>query len=289
MSDPATIIIPAYKERDNLEILIPEVLEYVNGGSEIIVINDESGDNTFEYCNDLRRRGFPIHCLNRSSKRGLASAVINGVVLSKHDKIIVMDADGQHLPKYLPDILEALEKHDLVVGTRYFIRGGSCSGLKGFRKLGSIGCNLLAYPLTHLRDSTSGFFGFKRWSEDYDLNNLDPETFKVGLELYTQFSNKGEIPISFVPRVHGSSKMTATQVLKYFKQLTRLYIHKWDLVRMSKFYLVGGVGVLINYAILLTLVEAVGFDYKVANIVAILGAAFSNFKLNVLWTFKRDD
>lgn len=284
-----SVIIPAYRERENLEVLLPDIFTHVNGETEVIVINDESGDDTYDLCMMLRSRGYHINCLNRTKTRGLTSAIKVGIQMSRHDNIIVMDADGQHPPKYLPSMIEALNKYDLVVGTRYFIKGGSCTGLSGIRKLGSIGCNLLAYPLTHLKDSTSGFFGFKRWSEEYSLRRLDPKAFKIGLELYTQFTNKGEIPISFIPRVHGSSKMTATQVWRYFRQLARLYIHKWDLVRMSKFYAVGGVGVIINYAILLTLVEAVGFDYKVANIVAIMGAAFSNFKLNVLWTFKSDD
>jgi len=285
-----TIIIPAYEERENLEVLLPQIFENINGSSEVIVVNDESGDGTFEYCNGLKRNGYPtLHCLNKRDRKGLASAVVSGMRFARYDNIIVMDGDCQHKPEHLPAMIEALEEHDLVVGTRYFIKGGECPGLGLFRKIGSIGCNLLAYPLTHLHDSTSGFFGFNKWTEEYSILNLDPSAFKIGLELYPQFSNKGEIPISFAPRVYGTSKMTAAQVIKYFKQLIRLYIHKWDMIRMSKFYVVGAVGVVINYIILLSLVEWIGFDYKVANIIAIMGAAFSNFKLNVLWTFKRDD
>lgn len=284
-----SIIIPAYEERENLKVLLPQIFEYVNGNSEVIVVNDESGDGTFELCRELRTQTNHLWVLNRSKRKGLGSAVIEGIQRSRYDNIIVMDADCQHQPKDLPPMIKALEKYDLVVGTRYFIKGGKCSGLKGIRKLGSIFCNLLAYPLTHLHDSTSGFFGFNKWTEEYSLLNLDPQAFKIGLELYTQFSNKGEVPISFIPRICGTSKMTTAQVIKYFKQLIRLYIHKWDMIRMSKFYVVGAVGVVINYIILLSLVEWIGFDYKVANIIAIAGAAFSNFKLNVLWTFKRDD
>ena len=284
-----SIIIPVYKERENLEILLPQIFENINGNSEVIVVNDESGDGTFDYCNSLKRNGHPtLHCLNKRDRKGLAAAVVSGMHFARYENIIVMDGDCQHPPKYLPAMFEALEDHDLVVGTRYFIEGGECTGLKGFRKLGSIFCNLLAYPLTKLHDSTSGFFGFKKYT-DYSFDDLDPQAFKVGLELYSQISNKGEVPISFVPRTFGSSKMTLSQVLKYFRQLIRLYIQKWDMIRMSKFYVVGAVGVVINYIILLTLVEWIGFDYKVANIIAIMGAAFSNFKLNVLWTFKRDD
>ena len=285
-----SIIIPVYNERENLEILLPFIFENINGSSEVIVVNDESGDGTFDYCNNLTRNGYPtLHCLNKRDRKGLASAVVSGIHFARYENIIVMDGDCQHNPIHLPAMFEALEDHDLVVGTRYFIEGGECTGLKGFRKLGSIVCNLLAYPITKLHDSTSGFFGFKKWSDEYTLENLDPKAFKIGLELYTQFKNKAEVPISFIPRPFGTSKMTAMQVVKYFKQLIRLYIHKWDLFRMSKFYAVGAVGVVINYIILLSLVEWIGFDYKVANIIAIAGAAFSNFKLNVLWTFKRDD
>ncbi len=285
-----SIIIPAYRERENLEILLPEIFQYINGSSEVIVMNDESGDGTFEYCNSLKRDGHPtLHCLNRRDRKGLAAAVVTGMHFARYENIIVMDGDCQHKPEHLPAMIEALEKHDLVVGTRYFIKGGECTGLKGFRKLGSIFCNLLAYPVTRLHDSTSGFFGFNKYAGDYSLADLDPQAFKIGLELYSQISNKGEVPISFVPRIFGSSKMTLSQVNKYFKQLLRLYIHKWDMIRMSKFYTVGAVGVVINYIILLSLVEWIGFDYKIANLIAIMGAAFSNFKLNVLWTFKKDD
>jgi len=284
-----SIIIPAYKEEENLRVLLPEIFEYVNGNSEVIVVNDESGDATQELCYEIRSHGNPLWVLNRKKERGLSSAVIEGIQKARYDHVIVMDGDCQHPPCYLPAMFEALEKYDLVVGTRYFIEGGKCPGLNKFRKLGSIGCNLLAYPLTHLHDSTSGFFGFNKWNEDYSILNLDPHAFKIGLELYTQFKNKGEIPISFLPRIYGTSNMSAAQVIKYFKQLARLYAHKWDLYRMSKFYAVGGVGIVINYIILLSLVELFGIDYKIGNFIAIMGAAFSNFKLNALWTFKRDD
>lgn len=283
----ASIVIPTYKERECLEVLIPEILSYLSSKeNEVIIVNDESGDGTFEWIsNNLKE--LPVLVLNRPKRDGLASAVIEGLRFCKYNDIIVMDADGQHPPRFLPEMIEALKDHDLVVGTRYFMLESGVPGFSTPRILGSIVCNLLAWPLTGLRDSTSGFFGIRRSEAPTLFGWIDPSCFKIGFEYFTRMKkNRQEVPYVFEHRYFGETKMSTRQVSLYFKQLWEAYSRKFDLVRMSKFFVVGALGVAVNYSVLIPLVEVFSVDYRIANFAAISCAALFNFKLNASWTFR---
>ena len=160
-----TIVLPAYKEKENLELLVPKILDYLDGHlEEILIIDDHSGDGTEKFQTLDRVRVF-----TRKNVRGLGSAIFTGIHLAKTPKVIVMDSDGQHPVDCIPKLLEALDTNNLVVGSRY-VRGGGTRGWSRFREFGSRACSLLAKPLTGLNDSTSGIFAMNKYKVDLSVS-----------------------------------------------------------------------------------------------------------------------
>ena len=124
MAKDFSIIVPAYKEKDNLEALIERIHRNLSNISyELVIIDDNSADGSEELVAGLSQK-YPVKIIVRKNKRGLASAVVDGIAGVDAENIIVMDADLQHPPEVLPAIVKALENHDFVMASRY-IKGGS--------------------------------------------------------------------------------------------------------------------------------------------------------------------
>ncbi len=273
-----SIIIPAYKEYDNLVTLIPEIHQTLNGDlHEIIVVDDNSGDGT-EGIKDAR-------VIVRKDERGLASAVIRGIEECKTDGFVVMDGDHQHPPSVLPSLVKALDNHSLVVGSRYTGDGGTY-GWTLSRKIVSRIASLMGRPLCGIRDSSSGIFG--TYKSLLDISKLNPIGFKIGLDIYNKlrYQSKTEVPYIFMSRKHGDSKFTSKQVTEYLKQLLHLYIDFFNPRQLGKYCIVGSFGVAINFSILIGLTELFGFHYIVSEGFAIGVVFLINFIFNKHWTFK---
>ena len=273
-----SVIIPAYKEYDNLTTLIPEIRNTLNGDlHEIIVVDDNSGDGT-EGIKDAR-------VIVREGERGLSSAVIRGIRECKTDGFVVMDGDHQHPPSVLPSLVRALDNHNLVVGSRY-TRDGGTYGWTLTRKIVSRVASLIGRPLCGIRDSSSGIFG--TYKSLLDIDKLNPIGFKIGLDIYNKlrYQSKTEVPYIFRSRKHGDSKFTSKQVKEYLKQLFHLYVDFLNPKQLGKYCLVGTLGVAINFSILIGLTELFGFHYIVSEAFAIGIVFMLNFTLNKHWTFK---
>jgi dolichol-phosphate mannosyltransferase len=273
-----SVIIPAYKEYDNLVTLIPEIRKTLNGDlHEIIIVDDDSNDGTEQLEN--------AKVIVRKNERGLSSAVIRGIRECETDAFVVMDGDHQHPPSVLPSLTRALDNHNLVVGSRYVGDGGT-SGWTLSRKIVSRIASLMGRPLCGIRDSSSGIFG--TYKSLLNIDNLNPIGFKIGLDIYNKlrYESKTEVPYIFSSRKHGDSKFTSKQVKEYLKQLSNLYIDFFNPRQLGKYCLVGSLGVIINFGILIGLTEAFGFHYIVSEMFAIGVVLISNFILNKHWTFK---
>jgi dolichol-phosphate mannosyltransferase len=266
------VIIPTYSEAENLRELL-KLLKKFN----VIIVDDYSGDGTKEVCD----RFVNVRLMTRKNERGLASAVMDGIlsIKDRNAKVVVMDADFQHDPKKLPEFFKKLDEFDFICGYR------EKSKMSGYRKLMSKTAKMLArilIPETKvIDDPMSGYFGFKLNS--VNLSKVEPEGYKIMLDILTNLKPNariGSVRYEFNRRKFGDSKLGSRVILNFLHQSIRLNHH-----RLITFMLVGISGVFVN--------EAVAFilhGHTQLYIVFVLSAETSiitNFILNHVFTFKR--
>lgn len=289
-----SIIIPTYKERDNITPLIERIHANLNSHHyEIVIVDDNSNDGTAELVATLSQK-YPVRIIVRTNKRGLASAVVDGIAQSTSEAVIVMDADLQHPPEVLPEIVKALQAHDFVMASRY-VKGGSPGKWTLSRRIVSFVANLMALPLAFkINDRMSGFFGFKR--AVVNTETLSPTGWKIGLEILvrSKFKSPTEVPFTFTTRARGESKLSRRIILQYLQQLIDLYSFKYQILN---FMVVGGIGTVINLGLysILTLIpalrtfafERVGTTYYIPPfIISSIVAIICNYLMNKASTFK---
>lgn len=220
-----SIVIPTYNERAGIEHIIKRISDTFQEADlegEIIVVDDDSPDKTWEFCESLKDK-YPLRVIRRVGKRGLSSAVIDGWKSAHGDILGVMDADGSHDPSIIPQMVESIESGEcqLAIGSRY-IPGGGTEGWPWFRKFASKTAILFARPVTKIRDATSGFCLFKKEViEDVDL---DPVGWKIVLEVAIKgnYDNYKEFPFVFKDREKGKSKLGKGAILNYVEHLFKL-------------------------------------------------------------------
>lgn len=285
---PLSIIVPTYREVENIPILLRRIDQLRREYAltlEVLIMDDHSDDGSVQA---VDRASFEwARIIVRNGSRGLSTAVLDGIQLSRHPVIVVMDCDLSHPPEKIPDLILALETgQQFAIGSRY-VPGGSTDDRWGFfRWLNSRIAILLARPLTNVRDPMSGFFAFRR-SELAKARSLNPVGYKIGLELIVKcdLQNVAEIPIHFADRVYGESKLTLKQQLLYLQHLRRLYIHRFVYFSaVAQFAVVGASGVLVNLAVLTTAIW-LGLRPALAVAAGIAVSMVSNFLLNRRFTF----
>lgn len=292
MNEPLSLIIPTYNERDNITPLLERLERALAGYNyEVLFIDDNSADGTAEVAASLAGK-YPVKVIVRKDKRGLASAVVDGINLASGKIIAVMDADLQHPPEVLPDLLKEVEKGaDIVIASRY-VKGGSCPDWSLGRKLNSKGAIFLAHlllPATRqVSDPMSGFFIFNK--EAIAEAELKPLGYKILLEVLIagKFKNQAEVPFTFGIRGRGESKLSASQQVAYLKHLFSLMKRSGELARFFKFALVGASGVVVNeglYWLLTRLGGLVGSLDIWAVVIGTETAVITNFILNNYFTF----
>jgi len=210
------VIIPTYDERTNIENMIKEVLS-LPGELEILVVDDNSPDGTGDYVKELSQRDSRVHVLQREGKMGLGTAYVAGFkyMLSNNYNIAVqMDADFSHDPKVIPEFLKSIEENDLVIGSRY-IQGVNVINWPMKRLLLSYFANIYTKVITGMpvKDATGGFKCFRREVlESINLDNIHSNGYSFQIEMNFKTFRKGfrckEIPIIFMDRVEGESKMS---------------------------------------------------------------------------------
>jgi dolichol-phosphate mannosyltransferase len=227
-SPEVSIVVPALNEAPNFPELARRIDAAMAGRSyELLIVDDQSTDDTFAVCAALAR-SYPLNLLVREHPAdGLSGAVLHGFAAARGQTLVVMDADLQHPPEKLPELIEAVEsgRAEFAIGSRY-VAGGSTAEAWGLgRKLNSWAATFLARPFAgRTRDSMSGFFALRR-STFARGDRLTPLGYKIGLELMCKcrVAEVAEVPIHFDTRAHGDSKLTLAQQFKYLEHLSRLY------------------------------------------------------------------
>lgn len=284
-----SVVVPTYEEASNLEELTERLFATIADSdrhAELIIVDDDSNDGTLELCDQLSQR-FPIRLVTRTQQRGLATAVIRGLVEATGDLIVVMDADLSHPPEAVPELLTALEngETDFVIGSRY-VAGGSVDESWGlFRYINSKFATLLAAGLTQARDPMAGFFAIRhdRLISPFKLN---PCGYKIGLELIVrcECEHVVEVPIRFADRCHGESKLNFREQWLYLQHLIRLYDFRYpEFSRFVRFGAVGATGLVVDLLCFRMLIPAFGF--AVSRAFAIWIAMSWNYAINRRITF----
>ena len=223
------IIIPTYNERENLRPLLDAVFAHAPA-TDILIVDDNSPDGTGQLADQMAESDTRIHVLHRAGKLGLGTAYIAGfkyAIAHTYDAAFEMDADFSHDPRYLPDFLTAIEHADLVIGSRY-VRGGSTPNWSFTRKFISGGGNTYARFMLGLpvHDCTAGYRCYRREVlEAIDLDSVQSQGYAFQVELAYRVLKKGfrivEIPITFMDRRVGKSKMSRTIFIEGFLWVLR--------------------------------------------------------------------
>lgn len=231
----AVVIIPTYNEKDNLRPLIEQILQ-LKLELQVLVVDDNSPDGTGQIADELATE-FPdqVLILHRTEPRGRGYAGIAGFQYAANldtEIILEMDADLSHQPIFIPDFMDAIKEADVVIGSRY-IAGGDVVGWGWYRKLNSWVANRVARLILGLKyaDCTSGFRAFRKevilglpWE-----TMVSPGPSIVEEILYYCYKKNfriTEIPITFINREQGKSKVSPTLILRWIYSLWKVRFRK---------------------------------------------------------------
>jgi dolichol-phosphate mannosyltransferase len=215
-----SVVLPTYDERQNIQPLIEGILTHVKRPVEIVVVDDDSPDGTWQVVQDMAGQDPRIHLLRRMDERGLTSALMAGIRSSRGEVIAWMDCDLSMPPEVLPALLAATDEVDLALGSRY-VRGGADVGHSLVGRLFSRTINLAASLFLGwgVKDYTSGFLAVRR--EVFDQITLRGDYGEYCIDLLARAQKLGfsvrEVPYQCVPRMRGESK-TAANALGYIRR-----------------------------------------------------------------------
>lgn len=236
------MVIPTYDEALNIAWIV-ERLRAAQPGVDVMVVDDNSPDGTGAIADELAAADPQVQVVHRTEKAGLGAAYLHGfrVALEQgYDVIGEMDADGSHQPEQLHRLLDALKDADLVIGARW-IPGGSVVNWPKSREFLSRGGNLYVRLLlgVKIRDATAGFRVFRRRTlEAIDLASVESTGYVFQTDMAWRTLRAGlrvvEVPIEFIERERGDSKMSGSVASESLKRITRWGLReRWNRIRRA--------------------------------------------------------
>lgn len=229
-----SIIVPTYNERLNIALIVYLIFKHLREYDfEVIIVDDGSPDGTQDVIKQLQQVYGEDRILLRArpKKLGLGTAYVHGLKHVSGNFVVIMDADLSHHPKYLPSFIKKQIETgaSLVTGTRY-VKGGGVHGWTLMRKLTSRGANVLAQTLLWpgVSDLTGSFRLYKKSVLEDLISCCVSKGYVFQMEIIVRATRKGyhieEVPITFVDRVYGSSKLGGSEIVQYLKGLVHLLI-----------------------------------------------------------------
>lgn len=303
-SSPAvSVILPTYNEAENIQAVITAIQAALREvpHHEILVVDDDSPDGTWQIASDLGHHDRRIRCHRRLQERGLASAIFDGLARAQGEVLVVIDADLQHDPEVIPSLVAALKRADVAVASRYTSGGGTSSWSAVRCWMSRLATSLGQWALgSRITDPMSGFFALRRRVFRDVREQLRPRGFKALLEILSKARNAEvtEVPYTFRPRQAGTSKLGAEVVVDYLLSLIELRSRSLISAQFLSYCLVGLSGVFVQLGSLAALqfvfsrffsgsLSGSSLD-SLALAMAILIAMVSNFALNNAWTFRHN-
>ncbi|KAF3183781.1 dolichol-P-mannose synthesis [Orbilia oligospora] len=233
--DKYSIILPTYNERNNLPIIIwllEKTFTKAKLDWEIIIVDDASPDGTQDVANQLiKAYGSNVVLKPRAGKLGLGTAYVHGLQFVTGNYVIIMDADFSHHPKFIPEMIKVQKSknYDIVTGTRYAGDGG-VYGWDFKRKLVSRGANLFASVVLrpNVSDLTGSFRLYKKSVLESVIKSTESKGYTFQMEMMVRARAMGysvaEVPISFVDRLYGESKLGGDEIVEYAKGVLNLWL-----------------------------------------------------------------
>ena len=230
------VIMPTFNEAASLAETVADLFAN-NPGVQLLIVDDQSPDGTGAIADAIAKSDNRVNVLHKTSREGLGGAYLAGFAWAAQkgfDFVIEMDADGSHRGEDLPKLVEASKTHDLVIGSRY-VRGGEALGWPLHRRLISRIGNLYTSVLlgAKIRDITAGFRVYRLEKLLPKLAGVASRGYSFQVELAWRFRVAGEsiveVPISFIERAHGNSKMSSAIVREALWLTT-----KWGLKRLFR-------------------------------------------------------
>jgi dolichol-phosphate mannosyltransferase len=287
------IVVPTFNEVENVQTVVDKLAAALAGIDwEVVFVDDDSTDGTADVIRSIGYDNPRVRCLQRIGRRGLSSAVIEGILSTCAPYIAVIDGDLQHDETLLPRMLKAIKREqlDIVIGSRY-VEGSSIDEWDSIRaKISSI-ANYLSRLIikTQLSDPMSGFFMIHRDAFFRAVRRMSGQGFKVLLDLFASSPvalRYKEFPYTFRPRRHGKSKLDSVVILEYLMLLLDKMVGHIVPVRFFLFAAVGGLGLIIHLASLWLVLRFAAAEFIMAQSVATLTAMTFNFYLNNMLTYR---
>ncbi|HXT92875.1 MAG TPA: polyprenol monophosphomannose synthase [Trebonia sp.] len=229
------IVMPTYNERQNLEIIAGRIREAVPD-ADLLVVDDNSPDGTGDLADKLAEKDQHVQVMHRTEKAGLGRAYVAGFIWALdggYDLIVEMDADGSHRPEDLPKLLATSAEADAVIGSRY-VPGGTVVNWPVSRQVLSFGANFYTRIMLGVRvkDATGGFRVYRGETlRKIDLSGMQSAGYCFQVDMTLRVLQGGmsikEVPITFVERERGASKMSRSVIFESFIRIARWGIGAW--------------------------------------------------------------
>lgn len=293
------VVVPTYNEAGNIARLLPALQAALAGAGhdgQVLVVDDHSPDDTAGLVRAAQRHMPGVHLLE-GERHGLGAAYVRGISHAlqhlQPDVVMAMDADFSHDPADAPRLLQALaDGADFAIGSRYVTGGSIPATWVAHRRLISRCGNFLARHVAGLhavRDCTAGFRAIRApllRELDFRRIHVQGYAFQVALlyEARLQGARVAEVPVHFVDRTEGQSKLGLRDVLEF--ALNVWWLRLRSSATFARFLVVGASGVVVNLGLFTLLLQA-GVGRYVASPLAIEASVVSNFLLNHYWTFRR--
>jgi len=287
------IVVPVFNEVQNVPLLVDAVAKALRGIAwELVFVDDNSPDGTASEVRSLASHDSRVRIVHRFDRRGLSSACVEGILSTAAPFIAVMDGDMQHDECVLADMFERIREGgvDLVIGSR-FLEGSPTDAYSHRRLMLSELATKLATRIvgTPLTDPMSGFFIITRDAFMASLPRLSSIGFKILLDVTASAPATlriAEVPFRFRGRQHGESKLDSLVAWEFAQLLLDKTIGHVVPVRFVSFVFVGGMGLIVHFAVLTILFELLAQPFWIAQAAATLIATSSNFFLNNILTYR---
>lgn len=289
-----SVVVPCYNEAANVPEMVRRLEAALAGIAwEAIFVDDDSPDGTAAVAKAIAARDPRIRCIRRVGRRGLASAVIEGILSSSAPYVAVIDGDLQHDEGLLPRMLAALEAEEaeLVIGSRHVAGGSAAGGFSGLRRRLSEGGIALARALLPMRlaDPMSGFFALPRAIVEEAAPRLNGTGFKILLDLILSCGRPLrvlELPYAFRPRRQGESKLDLAVLIEFLGLLLDKALGGVVPLRFLAFAAVGLSGVAVHMAVLGLAHGPAGVAFEQAMWLGAVAAMTWNFAVNNRITYR---
>jgi dolichol-phosphate mannosyltransferase len=288
------VVIPTFNESLNVAMMVERLqIALQEFHWEVIFVDDDSSDNTYEVVSGLAQHHDQVRCVHRIGRRGLSSAVIEGILATTAPIVVVMDGDGQHDETVVGDMVRLIAQNqaDVVVGSRYMDGGSVGQWDKGRARMSRMATRLAGLVLrgSEVSDPMSGFFAISRKSFYDAVRQLSGEGFKILLDIIASARTPlrvKEVPYTFRNRIAGESKLDSSVVIQYLLLILEKRLPAWVPVRLIPFVAVGASGVFVHFAVLGVLHRIATLEFALAHGLATIVAMTSNFLINNSLTYR---